>query len=122
MSSVSVDTGAATTVAAALDHAATLLDDPTGLITDITSRVASDATARTPRRTGVLAGSLALDRATIDGHPAATLTWGVRYAPYVNFGTQHMRAQPFATDALTAAAADADQIAATWATTILDGI
>jgi hypothetical protein len=116
---LTVDPGATDQVAAALGGAAAALSDPSGLLADIAARVAADAGTRTPRRTGALAGSLSVGRATIDGRPAAQLTWGVRYALFVNFGTNRMPARPFATDALTAAAADTEKLAATWADTIL---
>lgn len=117
--SVIVDTGATAQVAAGLSDAARLLADPSGLLADIAARVATDASSRAPRRTGALAGSVSAAGSTVDGRPAAVLTWGVRYAAYVNFGTSRMPARPFATDALAAATADAGTLAADWADTIL---
>lgn len=119
-SGFSVDTGATDKVAAAFTDAAAQLADPAPVLADVASQVARYAAPRTPRRTGALANSFTTDRATVDGHPAVALTWGVRYAPYVNFGTRTQRAQPFATDALTAAAADADRTLTDWATHLLD--
>jgi len=120
--SVTVDTGATDQVAAALSHAAGRLADPGDLLADIAARVGPDATARAPRATGAMAGSLSTAGTTLDGRPAVVLTWGVRYAAFVNFGTDRMRARPFATDALAAAAADADKLAADWAAAIIDDI
>ena len=119
---LSIDTGATDRVAAGLADAATRLADPADLLADIGSRVLTDATARAPRATGALAGSGAVAPGQLEGHPAALLTWGVRYALFVNFGTSRMPARPFATDALAAAAADADTLARTWAKHLLDGV
>lgn len=120
--SLTVDTGATDQVAAALADAAGKLADPGDLLAGITQRVGADASTRVPRRTGTLAGSLTGGRTTLDGRPAVTLTWGVRYAAFVNFGTNRMPARPFATDALAAAAADADRALADWAGAIIDHI
>lgn len=116
--SLSVDTGGTDRLAASLAGAATALRDASDLAATVAARVLSDATSRAPRGTGALAGSGRLTGTD----QAAVLTWGVRYALYVNFGTTTMRARPFATDALDAAAADADPLLAQWAGTILDHI
>ena len=46
--------------------------------------------------------------------------WGVGYAVFVQFGTVRMVAQPFATNALTAAEPQIDTLAARWATDLLE--
>jgi HK97 gp10 family phage protein len=119
---ITVDPGATDQVAAALSVAAASLADPSDLLADIAARVGAEATSRAPRKTGAMAGSMSAGRVTIDGLPAVELTWGVRYAAFVNFGTGRMAARPFATDALAAAAADTEALAATWADTILSGV
>ena len=119
---VTVDTGATDQVAAAISAAAVAFADPSDLLREVAQRVASDAASRAPRATGALAGSMTAAGATVNGLPTATLTWGVRYAAFVNFGTDRMPARPFATDALTAAAADAEPLLADWAGRIIDGI
>src|SRR5262245_54681212 len=119
---LTVDPGAADRLGASLTRAADALEDPSGLTDRIARQVASDAGARTPRRTGALAGSLTVRGATIEANPATVLTWGARYGVFVNFGTRYMRAQPFATDALATATSTADTELATWAGTIIDRI
>lgn len=60
------------------------------------SRVVAAAGAmKAPRRTGRLAMSV---RAAPDGGTAIAQT-SLVYAPYVHWGTRHMRARPFLTDA-----------------------
>jgi HK97 gp10 family phage protein len=107
---------------ASLEAAATSLADPADLLKQISARVATEATSRAPRRTGALAGSLSVAGTMVAGRPTAELTWGVRYAAFVNYGTRYMRAQPFATDALAAAAADAEPLAVAWAEEIVAGV
>lgn len=61
-----------------------------------TSRVVAAAGAmRAPKRTGLLAMSV---RPMSDSGTAAAGT-SLRYAPFVHWGTRHMRARPFLTDA-----------------------
>jgi hypothetical protein len=117
---LTVDTSDTTRLVASLDKAARALADPDEVLRKVTALVASRATP--PRRTGALAGSLHVSSATVEGNPAAELTWGVRYAAYVNFGTRTMTARPFATDALAATAADAGPLLAQWADTIVAGV
>jgi HK97 gp10 family phage protein len=120
--SLDIDTATADRVARSLGDAAEKLTDPSTVLATLAQRIATDATGRVPRATGTLAGSLSVSPGTVEGRPAQTLTWGVRYAPYVNFGTRHMRARPFATDALDATAADAEPLLRGWAETILNGV
>jgi HK97 gp10 family phage protein len=117
--SLTIDTGTTERVAAALTHAADQLGDPSDLLAGIAQQLGSDASSRAPRATGAMAGSMSAGRTTLEGRPAVTLTWGVRYAAFVNFGTDRMPARPFATDALEAAAATADQAMADWAGAII---
>lgn len=119
---LTVDTGQADQLAASLVEAADRLADPDTLLADIAAQLAADASARAPRRTGALAGSGSITPGQVEGHPARLLTWGVRYALFVNFGTRYMRAQPFATDALDAAAGAAEPQLRAWAETIVDQV
>ena len=113
---LTVDTGGTGRLAASLGDAAAALADPAPLCDQVAQRVASDAAGSTPRATGALANSLRVTGGTREGKPAAVLTWGVRYAVFVNFGTRYMRARPFATDAL--AAVDAESLTLDWAESI----
>lgn len=112
---ITVDTAGADRLAASLAAAADALEDPAPVLATVGNQVVTGAAARAPRRTGALAGSGSADPVTLDGRPAQLLTWGVRYAVYVNFGTATMTARPFASDALEAAARDAGTELATWA-------
>ena len=120
--SLTIDTGATAKVAAGLLEVADTLSDPSGLITDVANTVGRVAQGRVPRATGALANSFGLDRGIVEGNPAAVLTWGARYAVYVNFGTRHMPARPFATDALEVATKDADRMLTAWAEQTIGGI
>ena len=119
---LTIDTGATTQLAAGFSAAAAKLGDPADLLREIAARVGADASTRAPRATGAMAGSMTAHGATVDGLPAVELTWGARYAAYVNFGTSRMAARPFATDALAAAAGDAAPLMAQWADTIINTI
>ena len=57
--------------------------------------VAAAGAGKAPRRTGALAMSV---RPMPEGATGAAGT-SLRYAPYVHWGTRHMRARPFLTDA-----------------------
>lgn len=116
---LTTDTAAVTQLAARMSALGDRLADPSDLLTDVGGMVARDANQSTPRATGALARSLRLTQGTIDGHPAQLLTWGVRYAVFVNFGTRYMPARPFATDALAAVTIKAEPALKAWAETQL---
>lgn len=85
---------------AGLDKAADELAD-----TDAVDAAAAQvilAAARPPRRTGALAAS-----GTTFGPVVA---WTAPHAPYVEFGTRHMRAQPFAAPAADKALVDVEDL------------
>jgi HK97 gp10 family phage protein len=122
MSQVTVDSGGADTLARTLADASEALADPGPLVADLAAQTAAMASANTPRATGALANSGRVAAGTIGGHPAQLITWGVRYAVFVNFGTRHMPARPFATDALAAVRQSAEPALRTWADKALDQI
>lgn len=113
MSSVTVDTAQLAAAADRLSATGERFTDTAGVTGPAAEAVARLAGPRTPRRTGRLAASATV---TPDG-----VRWGVGYAVFVNYGTRRMVAQPFATDALTAAETETDTIAALWAAEIVDG-
>ncbi len=86
-------------VRAALEHAHDALAHPDDVNDAAAAEVLRLAGPATPRATGRLAASGRVN-ATDAG---ATISWAVPYAVFVNFGTEVMRARPFATDALAAA-------------------
>lgn len=60
--------------------------------------IVNAARGRAPRRTGALAGSVSVGQVT---GTVATAQATVRYGGFVHWGTRHMAAQPFLSDAAT---------------------
>jgi len=115
---ITADTSPVATLATGLEAAAAALEDPSSVLKRAGEEVVRIAGPRPPRRTGRLAASV---QVTTDAEGAG-IRWGVPYARHVNFGTRTMRAQPFATDALAATATVLADLAATWATDILETV
>lgn len=61
----------------------------------VADMVLADAVPRTPVDTGTLANSLTVQRAAPGPTPTAHTGTHIHYAPYVEFGTRRMRAQPY---------------------------
>lgn len=68
-------------------------------LTKFQADVEAHAEAAVPVDTGTLKGSLSSDL----GDTSLRMHWAAPYAGYVNFGTRHMEARPFASDAVDTA-------------------
>jgi HK97 gp10 family phage protein len=87
------------TMVATLGKAITDLGDLAGAGHRAASVIVDAARGRAPRRTGALAGSISAGPVT---GTVASVKATVRYGGPVHWGTRHMAAQPFLSDAATA--------------------